>query len=366
MRTLLLIGAGQANLQVVERFKYARVDTRVILVSPHPRYQYGAMLAGTIEGRYEPAAAQLDLARFCTTHGGSWRRDRAVGLDPQARQVRLESGERLSFDLCALDVGSVCEGFELPGVAEHAVTTRPVETILDRLTATFAGTASRNVAVVGGGRTAIELACALRRRFGVTVALFEQGPRLLGNESPRAGRLAASALEEAGVDVRVGVRIDAVHAHGVRAGEREFAASFVVWATGAAAPPWLHETGLALDDHGYVRVRETLQTVTSDAVFAAGNCAALEGQDELPGSAFYGVREGEILAANLLAALQGTDLESFSPDAVALTLISTADGRAIASWGPLAVHSRLAAWWRDRTDRAWMKRFLGPAELPPH
>ncbi len=47
----------------------------------------------------------------------------------------------------------------------------------------------------------------------------------------------------------------------------------VLWVTRAGGPEWLRDTGLALDDGGFIRVTDTLQTETDNDIFAAGDIA---------------------------------------------------------------------------------------------
>ena len=65
----------------------------------------------------------------------------------------------------------------------------------------------------------------------------------------------------------------------------------ILWTTQAAPARWLRETGLALDDKGFVRVAATLESLSHAGVFAAGDMASVEGHD-LPKSGVYAVREG--------------------------------------------------------------------------
>jgi NADH dehydrogenase FAD-containing subunit len=56
----------------------------------------------------------------------------------------------------------------------------------------------------------------------------------------------------------------------------------LLWATGPSAPPLFRASGLATDEHGFVRVKPTLQGVTKDNVFAAGDCCAIDGCEWVP------------------------------------------------------------------------------------
>jgi NADH dehydrogenase FAD-containing subunit len=56
----------------------------------------------------------------------------------------------------------------------------------------------------------------------------------------------------------------------------------LLWATGPGAPPIFRTSGLATDEQGFLRVKPTLQAVTKDNVFAAGDCCAIDGCEWVP------------------------------------------------------------------------------------
>ncbi len=56
----------------------------------------------------------------------------------------------------------------------------------------------------------------------------------------------------------------------------------LLWATGPGAPPVFRASGLATDEQGFVRVKPTLQAVTKDNVFAAGDCCTIDSCEWVP------------------------------------------------------------------------------------
>jgi selenide, water dikinase len=143
---------------------------------------------------------------------------------------------------------------------------------------------------------------------------------------------------------------------------QRIAASAVVWATGAGAPPWLRNTGLTLDAAGFIAVNAHLQSGTHAEVFAAGDCAAMQDARH-PKSGVYAVRQGPLLAANLQRALAGKTLLTYRPQRRALALISTGDRYAVASYGSLALAGKWVWLWKDHVDRGFMARYQS---LEPH
>jgi NADH dehydrogenase FAD-containing subunit len=83
----------------------------------------------------------------------------------------------------------------------------------------------------------------------------------------------------------------------------------------------------------------------------------MESTPSLPKSGVYAVRQGPILATNLRAAVRGASLQPFRPQPRTLALLNTADGRAILSYGSVAMHSRWAWHLKDWIDRRFIARF---------
>jgi selenide,water dikinase len=94
---------------------------------------------------------------------------------------------------------------------------------------------------------------------------------------------------------------------------------------------WLRDTGLALDDDGFIRVGDTLQSESDPLVFAAGDCASMPARP-LEKAGVFAVRMGMPLAATC-AARAGQPLRRYRPQRRWLALISTGDRHAVASRG---------------------------------
>jgi selenide,water dikinase len=137
---------------------------------------------------------------------------------------------------------------------------------------------------------------------------------------------------------------------------RLLTADFVFWVTQAAPPAWPSACGLKTTPEGFIRVKPSLQVLNQPWIFAAGDVAAIEGKN-LPRSGVYAVRMADPLGENLRAYLSGHLLKDYKPQHLSLSLIGTADKRAVASYGCLAAHSAFFWWWKDRVDRRFMRRF---------
>jgi selenide,water dikinase len=217
--------------------------------------------------------------------------------------------------------------------------------------------------VVGAGAGGVEVALAVHRRIrerGLRpeVTLVEAASDVLPEYAAPVRRRAAGILARRGVGVTLGSAVSRVEAGAVHltAGPRA-PADLVVWIAGAAGPAWLARAGLPLDPRGFFLVDPTLRAVDGAPVWGAGDCATLADHPETPKAGVYAVRQGPVLARNLRAALGAGTAAPYVPQRAFLSLLNTADGKALLRWHGVVSHSRFAWWLKDRIDRRFVRRY---------
>lgn len=67
------------------------------------------------------------------------------------------------------------------------------------------------------------------------------------------------------------------------------------------------------------------------------------------------MREGALLAHNLIASFGGGPMIPYRPQTRSLSILNSADEKASSNY--FGVHSRLEMWLKDRIDRRFMTRF---------
>jgi selenide,water dikinase len=196
------------------------------------------------------------------------------------------------------------------------------------------------------------------------VALVGRAAEPMAGTPERVRRAVSAALAREGVETLSGV---AVLAHdGARLALSDgsaIEAAHVLWATGVVAPPFLAESGLACDGDGCVRVDTALRSVSHSQVFAAGDCAAIEGARR-PKAGVWAVRAGAPLFDNLVLAAEGRPAMPWTPQREALAILGLGRGHAVAWRGGLAfggtgLTGRLAQAWKRRIDLRWMAMYQG-------
>jgi pyridine nucleotide-disulfide oxidoreductase family protein len=368
---LVLVGGGHAHLHVLADLAARPLSgVEATLVSPSAWHHYSGMVPGFLQGVYAEGELAIDLASLAA-------RARARLVEAPAERIAIPDrtvdagGASLPFDVLSLDVGADPAGLDAPGAGEHAVTVRPMRqavALRARIDA-LAGPARRGpvrVTVVGAGAGGVEVALALHRRIRNAgsrpeLTLVEAASDVLPDYAPPVRRRAARILAARGVAVTIGRAVSRVEASAVQLDDgARVPADLVVWLAGAAGPALLRSAGLALDPRGFLLVGSTLRVVGGAPVWGAGDCATLAAHPETPKAGVYAVRQGPVLARNLRAALGEGSPAPYVPQRTFLSLLNTADGKALLRWHGVVSHSRVAWWLKDRIDRRFVRRYRAP------
>ena len=222
MKTLVLVGGGHAHVQVLRRFAMDPPSgIRLIVILDRPVAVYSGMVPGFVAGDYTHSDLGIDVVPLARLAGASVILSPATDVDPVRKTVSIEGRPPIRFDLLSLDVGSTVRGLDLPGVQEHALSTRPIASFVYALEAHLARLRAlgrpAKIAVVGGGAAGTELAFTLDARLADAsvpreITVYAAEKELLANASAatrRALEREANAREIAThFDVRV-TRVDA-------------------------------------------------------------------------------------------------------------------------------------------------------------
>jgi selenide,water dikinase len=366
LKRLLLLGGGHSHVEVLRCFGQRPPDEiRITLVSPDRYTAYSGMLPGFIAGHYGFHDCHIDLERLAEYAGAQFLQTSAVNVDPARREISLADGSMLQYDVASINVGSVPPTAGIPGATENVMQVKPVRDFLHKWDKLSDGIiAPARIAVVGGGAAGVELLLSMQHRLAQSAPsaatcflLVTDTDRLLASHAAAARSKFARVLHARSITIHYNSRVTRVESGAIfTSGGQHIAADAIVWATGAGALTWLRNTGLAVDAAGFVMINANLQSTTHPEIFAAGDCATMQGE-HYPKSGVYAVRQGPLLAANLQHALTGKALRTYLPQQRALALISTGDRYAIASYGSYALAGKWIWRWKDRIDRRFVARY---------
>lgn len=274
--THIIIGAGQAGGWAAIAMRQAGFAGRIILLGeetwrPYERPPLSkAMLMADPE---PPVLFFHDESKYADQGIELMLGTTAEELDPKAHRVRLRDGRILAYDRLLLTTGGRARRLAIPG-GERALLLR---TLADARTIRARLSAARHVVCIGAGVIGLEIASSARAR-GCAVTVLEVAPVAMGRcVSPEGARFVEALHRAAGVDLRLGVTIEAIERQPdgteqvLCRGER-FVADCVIAGIGMERNLELAQAaGLAIE--GGIVVDEVGQTSAPD-VYAAGDVAA--------------------------------------------------------------------------------------------
>jgi NADH dehydrogenase len=313
---IVVVGGGAGGLELVRRLgaRYGRRRHDIILVEKNRTHIWKPLLHEVAAGSLDANLDEVGYRSHCHRWGYRYFCGALESVDRAARQVILaplldEDGSELigrhaiRYDYLVIAIGSVSNDFGTPGVAENCMwlddrtgADRFRNRLLDHclrvsreMSVDPAADAHVRIIIVGGGATGVELAAELYnaaaalRFYGLEVfdesrlqiTLIEAGPRILPALPERLAEAAHEELEALGVEVCTGVRVTEAVPHAIQTADgRRIEADLMVWAAGVKAPAVLAGLGLDANRNDQLLVRDTLQTLEDDRVFAIGDCCS--------------------------------------------------------------------------------------------
>lgn len=306
----IIIGVGQAGkplaldlaeagwkVAIIERkyvggscVNYGCTPTKTLLASAEVAYQarrsqeYG-IHTGTVEVDYKAVKKRKDdlvessregiVERLEATKNITFIRGEAAFAGPKQVEVTLSDGgsTQLTADYIFINTGTHPALPELDGLDKvpylTSVTMMDLEEVPDHLI------------ILGGGYIGLEFS-QMFRRFGSKVTIIEQGTQLLAREDKDIAQELTKILEEEGIDIQLSTEVKGVHrtesgnlSVALKQGNKtsKVLGSHLLVAIGTmpnTAALNLEAAGVAVDEKGYIKVNDQLETNQS-AIFALGD-----------------------------------------------------------------------------------------------
>jgi NADH:ubiquinone reductase (H+-translocating) len=376
---IVVAGAGYAGLHVALRLTAKLRNNPAVeltLVDRHDYHQALTELPRVAGGTRAADAVRVPL------HDVLAKRVRFVqtdidGFDLPGRRLLTGDGP-IGWRWLVLALGSRPNDFAIPGLAQRALTLysasdaeqvwAAVNKALDDATdATDPERQRRQATVVvgGGGATGVELAGELAEMLpevasahGLAadrpaVRLVEAGPSILAGSSPQLIDKATRILSDLGVQVRTNAPIAAATDEGFRLKDGQLVEGGVfVWAGGVKAPEVVADSGLPTGHNGRVKVDQHLRVLDHPEIYVAGDVASVvdpRSGHVLPPLAQVALEEGETVARNLDAEMEGRPLEAFTFHDKGF-VVSVGTSRGVADIAGITTGGRLAHLLKDAIE----------------
>ncbi|HTV93611.1 MAG TPA: NAD(P)/FAD-dependent oxidoreductase [Verrucomicrobiae bacterium] len=379
---IVVLGGGFGGTAVAQRLerRLRPGEGEITLISRENFSLFTPMLP-------EVSSGELDTRAVVTPIRSQLRHTHFIladvhALDTAAREIGITHTltgreERIRYDQLVIALGSSTSTFGLPGVAERVFALKTLEDagilrnrlvwLLELADSTTDAAVRRRyltVVVVGGGFTGVEATGEFVELFRsvlrfypsidramVRVVLIEGGPVLLPGLPPRMGSYSAAFLRKRGVEILTGDGVASADDDGIvlQSGARIETAT-IVWSAGVAPAPTIGGSVLPRTERGAIIVGRDFRVEGYSDIWALGDCAAIPNGDGgfYPLTAQHAIREGPVLADNVVATLRGGTRKPFSFNALGM-MASLGGRRAVAQLPGDYVLTGFLAWflWRS-------------------
>lgn len=372
-KNLVLLGGGHSHAIVLKLFAQKPLSgVRLTLITPVVDAPYSGMLPGHIAGFYSRADCHIDLQKLSNFAQAQLYFDQAIGLDLENNKVLCANRPAVDFDLLSINIGSTPSKVSVSGAAEYGIAVKPVREFLDswyQLQQNVAANPQKplSLAIVGGGVGGVELAFTMQAGLSIKehleIHLFQRTGELLPNSNASLRQVVQKVLMEKGIKLHLGEAVCELLPEEEKIKVKcqsglTINCDKLFWVTQASAPEWVRNSGIGVDEEGFILVDDNLQSVTHPNIFAAGDIASMLNY-HLPKAGVFAVRQGKPLSENLRRIIEGKQLVPYIPQKDYLSLIGLGDGRAIASRGHFTLPPHPLLWqWKDWIDRNFMSQFL--------
>lgn len=377
-RKIIIAGGGFGGIRTALDLAEKNLpNTKIILVSDKPHFEYHAALYRVATGR-SPLGACVPLRDIFRDKYVEVLKDTVVKVDIKEKTLEGNSGSLYSFDFLVLALGSETVYFNIPGLKELSFGFKSINEalILKRhlhklFIACEKATAeekvcSTHIVVVGGGSSGTELAGELAvytRKLArkhhlepslVTIDLIESVSRLLPALPKDVSERVKRRLHRLGVNVFLNRVVIREEIEEIYLKDMEMKTKTVIWTAGVK-PNHLYTQidGLTFDKKGRVVVDEFLQPKGFSNIFVIGDAAATPHT----GLAQTAIRDGSFVANTIIKKIYDRPLESYIPKSPSYA-IPVGPGWAAVLIGGCRFYGRLGWWLRRLADLKFFLSFL--------
>jgi NADH dehydrogenase FAD-containing subunit len=361
---LVLVGAGHAHMTVLKNLAgFVAAGHRVTVVGPGPHHYYSGMGPGMLSGIYRPEEVRFNVKGMAVSRGARFIEDVVVGVDPAKKELQLQRGGQIAYDVVSFNTGSGVPIDDRISAHEAVVPVKPIEKLLNARGRIIAALKERRlfIVVAGGGPAGLEIAANLRRRVadqsGAAEITLIAGERLLAGFDPAVRRKALSGLARLKIVLLEGQKVESADARSIRTTLGDNRPCDVLFMAVGIQPSQLFlDSGLPVGPDRGLLVNRYLQSVAHPQIFGGGDCICFEPRP-LARVGVYAVRQNPVLLENLRRALAGEALLPFVPQKNYLLAFNMGDGTAIVRWKFIVFNGRPGFALKDYLDRRFMKMF---------
>lgn len=333
---IVILGAGYGGILTAQRLQkelnYNEAD--VTLVNRHDYHYITTHLHMPAAGTDSIENTRVSISKLIDEFKIDLVKSSVQEIRLHDKKVILEDGT-LSYDYLVIGLGGEPETFGIPGLAEHAMTIRSINSvrlIREHIEYQFALYKNErrpqeriNFVVGGAGFSGIEFVAELADRIPrlckeydvdptlVNIYNVEAAPAALPGFAPELVEYAMNVLEKKGVTFKMGIAIKECLPGGVvlNNGE-EIRAATVVWTGGIRGNRLVEAAGFETM-RGRVKVDEYLRAPGYENIYIIGDNSLIFNEEgrPYPPTAQMAMQQGVCCAQNIVAAIRDKSMRKF-------------------------------------------------------
>lgn len=321
---VIIVGGGFGGVKTALELAN-KPHFEVTLISDGTNFEYHGALYRTATGN-SPMEVVIPLREiFARVINVSVVLDQAQRLDPDIKVVRSSTGNSYAYDKLVLALGNNINYFGLADMDKKTFSINSVKQAISlrhELVAQLKADKKVSVVVIGGGPTGVELAGEIggfarrvsqkyqKRYYKPRVTLIEGQDRVLPMFDLGLSAKASKRLRSMGVQLKLGVAVEACSAGSVRLSSGSVDADIIVWTAGSKLPDFYQlNSSLFKLERGRVAVDDQLQANGLKDVFVIGDNAATP----YSGMAQTALYDAKFVASNLQRAISGRKAKLYRP-----------------------------------------------------
>ena len=362
---LVLVGGGHAHMVTLANLhQFTEKGFQVTVIQPSTYHYYSGMGPGMLGKTYSPDGIRFATKQVVEKKGGTFVQGKAVKVDPEKREIFLESGETISYDVVSFNAGSYIPQDIVTDNTENLFPVKPIERLnnAQEKIISLSETKPITVAVVGGGPSAVEISGNVWRlgehfcKHRPAISLF-CGKRLISRAPEKIGKLAEKSLKQRGISILFDTYTQKIEKNKIVLSSGDIKEADVIFlALGVKPSAIFSSSGLPTGPDGGLLVNTFLQSPAYPNIFGGGDCIYFE-KHPLDKVGVYAVRQNPVLFHNLMAYLNNEALMAFEPGGDYLLIYNLGDGTGIFYKWSVMFGGRLAFKIKDYIDRKFIAKF---------
>lgn len=389
---IVIVGAGFGGVSVAQGLKkfVKKGEIDLTIISKSNSFLFTPLLHEVATGGLDPMSVNESLREIFAGYGIQILQSNVEKIDLVRKAVITRDIEEIKYDILVVATGATTNYFGIPGGEDYSITLKSIaDAILIRekvITAFEQAELEQDevkrkhilsFVVIGGGPTGVELvteiaefAFAIEKKyyrnssqsFAASVTLIHAAHELLPFLPSHLRKITEQRIKNLNINLRLDSSVNFLWEDTIGFTDGSTMRSgLTIWTAGVK--PSLPEFigAMPMDNNGRVIVNNDLTVAGIEDVFVLGDIAYAKDENQKVYSMLAQVAsaEGQCVAKNIIAKINGQPLESFNYKLKGY-LVSLGQWYAVAFLFGISFHGRFA-WWLWRTVylfkfASWEKR----------